>query len=226
MQICEKTMQILKNFSEINRGIVVKVGNTLATVSPQTNILAEASVPESFPVEFGIYDLSGLIGFISLFGDEPDLTFGPKQIDVSYSGGKRGGSYRYTDSKLIIAPPDKKITLKSEDIIFSLSEDDLHWMMRAASVVKAPQIAVVSNGKVVKLVAMDVKNDSTNMVEQIIGNGNGDQYKMIFASENLKLIPGAYDVVITKSNIARFTNVEGTLVYFVSTETGSTFAKE
>lgn len=223
MKLSENTLDILRNFSEINKGIVVKNGNVLSTMSPQKNILAEASVPESFPVEFGIYDLGGLIGFISLFGTEPDLGFEENQLVVSYSEGKRGGNYRYTDKKLIIFPPEKKIILKTEDIVFSLSEDDLLWVTRAASVVKAPNIAVASNGSIVKLVAFDTQNDASNKVEQIIGDGNGDVYTMIFKTENLKLIPGSYDVAITKDNIARFSNKNGNLTYWVSSETGSKF---
>ena len=48
MQISKQTFDILKNFSEINNGILVKPGSKLETISTMKNILATASLSETF----------------------------------------------------------------------------------------------------------------------------------------------------------------------------------
>ena len=49
MKISNDTRNVLKNFSTINSGIRVKSGNTLETISNMKNILAVATIDESFP---------------------------------------------------------------------------------------------------------------------------------------------------------------------------------
>ena len=54
MQISSETLAILKNFASINSNILINSGNTLKTISPVKNVLAEAVVEENFPTSFGI----------------------------------------------------------------------------------------------------------------------------------------------------------------------------
>ena len=55
MKISKHTLNMLKNFSDINMSIEVKTGNILRTVSVQKNILAQADVEDNFPQDFAIY---------------------------------------------------------------------------------------------------------------------------------------------------------------------------
>ena len=59
MQITRNTIDVLKNFSEINSSILVEEGNTIKTISPMKNILAKADVGDAFEQRFAIYDLMG-----------------------------------------------------------------------------------------------------------------------------------------------------------------------
>ena len=58
MKISNKTLDVLKNFSEINQSILITQGNKIKTVSALKNILAHAEVEETFPKDFAIYQLS------------------------------------------------------------------------------------------------------------------------------------------------------------------------
>ena len=62
MKLSEQTVNILKNFSDINQNILVKSGNQLQTMSTMKNILGTAEVSETFPRDFGIYDLNEFLG--------------------------------------------------------------------------------------------------------------------------------------------------------------------
>jgi hypothetical protein len=61
MKLSNETVAILKNFGAINQGILFKPGKTLKTVSSHKNILAEVSIKEDIPAEFGIYDLNNFL---------------------------------------------------------------------------------------------------------------------------------------------------------------------
>lgn len=223
MKLSDTTIELLKNFCTINQGIVVKGGNILSTCSPAKNILAEAKVTEVFPVTFGIYDLRRLLQVLSLYSDGAEIDFQDRQLVVSDSAGKRKTTYRYTEPSLIVSPPDKKLTLPSDDIQFELTSEELDWVRNAAAVLGSPQVAIQSDGKTVGITAYDTANDAADTNTLSHHDGNGDIYNMIFKTENLKMIPDAYEVTVTEKNIARFVNKNRNLTYWVSTEVGSVF---
>ena len=82
MNISNETLDILRNFSSINSNILVKPGSTLTTVSPVKNVMAKATVTESFDTEFGIWDLNKFLGTISLF-DSPNFEFNDNYLKIS-----------------------------------------------------------------------------------------------------------------------------------------------
>ena len=74
MNLSSDTVNVLKNFSDINQNILVKPGNKIQTISTMKNILAEAEVSEKFEDEFAIYDLPEFLRSVELF-DKPELKF-------------------------------------------------------------------------------------------------------------------------------------------------------
>ena len=82
MKISNDTRNVLKNFSTINSGIRVKSGNKLETISNMKNILAVATVNESFPQDFSIYNLPEFLGATSLLSD-PEFEFGDTSLTVA-----------------------------------------------------------------------------------------------------------------------------------------------
>ena len=66
MKLSNKTLEVLKNFSNINQNILIEEGNVVRTISTMKNILGSATITESFPIEFGIYDLNEFLGVMSL----------------------------------------------------------------------------------------------------------------------------------------------------------------
>ena len=74
MKLSDKTVNLLKNFSNINQSILFKEGSKLRTMSVMKNILAEAEVVEEFPKDFGIYDLNQFLNGMGLH-QNPDLDF-------------------------------------------------------------------------------------------------------------------------------------------------------
>ena len=226
MKLSNETVAILKNFGAINQGILFKPGKTLKTVSSHKNIQAEVSIKEDIPAEFGIYDLNNFLSVISLHKDDPSFEFDEKQVTIVGNKGRSKIKYRFTPSNMIVTPPEKQLTMPDAEIKFDLTAEDFDWVMRAASVLSSPQVAIESDGKKVSIVTLDLQNDSAHTDALEISEGNGNKFKMVFKTENItKIMPGSYDVFISSKGISHFKNKTVPLQYWVTTEAGSKFEK-
>ena len=221
MKLSEKTLTVLKNFAGINNSILVKQGTQLRTISVAKNILAEANIEEEFPRQFGVYDLNQFLNGLSLHQD-PEMDFSEASY-LTIREGRRKVKYFYADPAVIISPPEKEITLPSEDVHFQLDSSSLDKLLKAAAVYQLPDFCVVGNAGVIKLVVRDKKNDTSN--EYSIKVGETDkEFIFNFKVENIKIIPGAYDVVVSSKLLSRFTNTSFELKYYIAIEPDSTFA--
>jgi hypothetical protein len=226
MKLSNETVAILKNFGAINQGILFKPGKTLKTVSSHKNILAEVSIKEDIPAEFGIYDLNNFLSVISLHKDDPSFEFDEKQVTIVGNKGRSKIKYRFTPSNMIVTPPEKQLTMPDAEIKFDLTAEDFDWVMRAASVLSSPQVAIESDGKKVSIVTLDLQNDSAHTDALEISEGNGNKFKMVFKTENItKIMPGSYDVFISSKGISHFKIKTVPLQYWDTTEAGSKFEK-
>ena len=203
MKLSDKTLTILKNFAGINNSILVKKGNQLKTISVAKNILAEAQIEEQFSRDFAIYDLNQFLNGLSLHQD-PDLDFSPDSY-LTIREGKRRVKYFYADPAVIVSPPDKEISLPTEDVCFQLDSIALEKLLKAAAVYQLPDLAAVGEAGVVKLVVRDKKNDTSNEFAVVVGETDKN-FTFNFKVENIKIIPGAYNVVVSSKLLSRFSN--------------------
>ena len=220
MKLSDNTLNILKNFAGINNSILVKQGTQLRTISVAKNILAEAQIGEEFPRDFAIYDLNQFLNGLGLHQD-PEMDFSPDSY-LSIREGKRRVKYFYADPNVIISPPDKEITLPSEDVHFQLESTSLDKLLKAAAVYQLPDLSAVGGDGVVKLVVRDKKNDTSNEFAVVVGETD-KVFSFNFKVENIKIIPGAYDVVVSSKLLSRFTNSQHDLKYYIALEPDSTF---
>jgi len=220
MKLSEKTLTVLKNFAGINNSILVKQGNSLRTISVAKNILAEANIEEEFPRQFGVYDLNQFLNGLSLHQD-PDMDF-TEESYLTIREGRRKVKYFYADPQVIISPPDKEITLPSEDIHFQLESTSLDKLLKAAAVYQLPDLSVIGEAGIVKLVVRDKKNDTSNSYSVDVAETD-KEFTFNFKVENIKIIPGAYDVVVSSKLLSCFTNSEYNLTYYIALEPDSTF---
>jgi len=225
MKLSNDTLNLLKNFASINQGIYFKQGKTVKTVSPQKNIMAEGIIDEEVPVDFGVYDLNNFLSVLSLHKDDPTLAFEDKNVLISGLKGRSKIKYRFCEPTMIVTPPEKNIVVPDPEIKFTLNAEDFDWILRAAAVLSSPQIAVESDGKKIIISTIDLQNDSAHTDSLEIGDGNGDKYRMIFKTENLKMISGSYDVSISSKGVSNFKNKSKNLQYWITTEAGSKFEK-
>ena len=220
MKLSDNALAILKNFAGINNSILVKEGNKLRTISVAKNILAEAQIGEEFPRDFAIYDLNQFLNGLSLHSD-PDLDF-KEESYLSIREGKRRVKYFFADPAVIVSPPEKDIQLPTEDVCFQMDSVTLEKLLKAAAVYQLPDLSVIGEAGVIKLVSRDKKNDTSNEYAIIVGETD-QEFTFNFKVENIKIIPGAYDVVISSKLLSQFTNTSHNLKYYIALEPDSTF---
>jgi len=220
MKLSDKTISVLKNFSSINQSILFKEGNKLRTISVMKNILAEATISEEFAKDFGVYDLNQFLNGLSLH-QRPELDFGNDGYVVIREG-KMRSKYFFADPNVIVTPPDKEITLPSEDVCFEVSTEQLDKLLKAAAVYQLPDLSAVGDNGVVKLVVRDKKNDTSNDFAIVVGETDSE-FSFNFKVENIKVLPGTYDVVVSQKLLSRFTSKNHDLTYFIALEPDSTF---
>ena len=220
MKLSDNTLTVLKNFAGINNSILVKQGTKLRTISVAKNILAEAEIDEEFPRDVALYDLNQLLNILSTYPD-PNLDF-KEESYLAYREGNRRGKYFYSDPAVIISPPEKDITLPTQDVCFQLEHSVLSQVLKAAAVLQLPDLSVVGGAGVVKLVVRDKKNDTSHAEEFVVGETD-KEFTFNFKIENIKIIPGAYDVVVSSKLLSKFTNAKYNLTYYIALEPDSTF---
>ena len=219
MKLSSNTTNILKNFSQINQSILIKQGNKLKTISVMKNILAEAEIEEEFEKDFAIYDLNQFLSGLSLY-DSPDLDFGESYLTIR--DGRRRAKYFFADPDVIVSPPEKEISLPTRDVCFTVATQQLDKLLKAAAIYQVPDLSAVGRDGKVELVVRDKKNDTSHEFSEEVGETE-DEFNFNFKVENIKIIPGTYDVVISSKLLAEFTNKNTDLKYYIALEPDSTY---
>ena len=220
MKLSDKTLSLLKNFSGINQSILFKEGSSLRTISVMKNILAEATITETFPKDFGIYDLNQFLNGLNLH-QTPELDFENDKY-VMIREGKSRSKYFFADPSVIVIPPDKEIVLPSEDVCFVLNTQQLDKLLKAAAIYQLPDLSAVGEAGVVKLVVRDKKNDTSNDFSIVVGETDSI-FTFNFKVENIKILPGSYEVVISQKLLSQFTSTDRDLKYWIALEPDSQF---
>jgi hypothetical protein len=220
MKLSENTINILKNFASINPSLLVNPGDNLTTMSVNKSIYASASVEETFPSRFAIYEMSKFLGVISLFKD-PEFVFGDKQVKIE--SGRQTVNYTYTDPSMIVAPdPNKGINFPAADIEFSISQEELQKVVRATAVLQLPDIAVIGNGETITVTATNSKNPTTDIFGIEVGETD-KTFSMYFdVSDIIKLISGNYEVKISSKGLSQWKT--SNVLYYVATKANSSFS--
>ena len=219
MYISQETVSVLKNLSTINQSILIKAGKKLRSMSVMKNILVECDIDEEFDRDLAIYDLNQFLSCLSLI---PGAEIKLESNAIVITDGTNSIEYRYADPSVITAPPEKELKLPSEDVCVVLTDEHLNTVKKAAAVLQIPDVSFIGDGEKIYLTVRDKKNSGSNSYKIEVGETT-DVFQTNAKVENLKLLSGDYDVVISKKNLARFTSHSRPLVYFVAMEPDSTF---
>ena len=217
MKLSKETLGLIKNYASINNNLLFKPGNTLSTIAVSNTIMSSCTVAETFPNEFGIYDVNEFLAVLSLFED-PDLEFSEKTVSI-----KQGNSSikYFAAAPNSIVVPKKEIVFPDAEINFKLEASVLAMILKTAPIIKSTDVALLGDGSTITVVVGDKKNATSNAYTYTLGTTTS-VFKVNLKIENLKMVPGDYDVSISSKKISRF-KAAGDLVYYVAIEADSTF---
>lgn len=216
MKLTEYTLNVLKNFSVINSGVVLLPGTKQRTMSADQSILVEAELDEITDSKFGIYDLNQFLGNVTTLNN-PDLTFSEKVVTMD--DGSMQLTYFACSPEVIVSPPeDKNIELSKPDYEFVLTNAVLSKIKKLADMNNLPHLSVVRKDGQVKIVAHERKNDTSNHAATLIEESDGPSFTNTFKVENFKLIPDDYDVKIKHGAFAILKSKTKELKYVIAME--------
>ena len=227
MNLSNETVSVLKNFATINQNLVIKTGSSISTMSAMKNIVASAEVKEDFPTEFAIYDLNEFLASLSLF-EKPSLDFKNDFVVITEDGSTgKALKYWYSDPS-VVTTVTKEITMPECEVSFSLENNMLSDVQKAAAVIGVPDMILEAMDSGVALLKVtDKKNATANdyAVKVDVNNDDGKNlpYKFWFKVENLKLLSGTYDVAVSSKNISHFVNANVDIQYWIALEPESKY---
>ena len=221
MKVNEKTINVLRNYANINQSIEFREGNVLKTVSPLNTILASVETEEEFPRTFPIYELNRFLGTLDLFNN-PELDFMDNGVNITDDNHK--AIYRYCgSSSMFQTPPDKDITFPEPEVEFQLTQELFKKTINAANTLGLPEIVVEGDGSEIKLLVSDTGNVSSDNFSTKVGLTD-KTFHMIFKTENFSTIAeGAYNVSLSSKRISHFKREGDSLQYWIALEQNSTF---
>jgi hypothetical protein len=222
MELSENTLQVLKNFSTINQNLMIRAGNTIKTISEARNVLATAVVDSEFPEDIGIYDLNEFLGVLSLV-DTPSLKFGDGYVIVNDSTGRSNVKYFFSPEETLTTP-QKDVKMPDGDVKFTLDNDTLNRLRKAASTLGHGEVSISSKNGVLNLSVVESQNSTSNTYSIDIDGDFGDAtFNFIMNISNIKILPGDYDVSISSKLISQFSHKELNVQYWIALEKTSTY---
>ena len=223
MELNEKTLNVLKNFSGINQNLLIQEGNTIKTISEARNVVATAVVEEKFPQKFGIYDLNEFIGVLGLV-NEPNLKFAEESVTVSDSTGRSKVKYFFSPEETLTSPT-KDVNMPEPDVSFTLDNETLNKLKRAASTLGHSNVSITpSGGGILSLSVVDNENSTSNTYSiDIDGEYSSSDFNFTISIANLRILPGDYEVKLSRKLITEFKHKELDVRYWIAVEKTSNF---
>ena len=223
MELSENTLNILRNFSAINQNMLIKQGSAIKTISEARNVVAKADVAEEFSKDFGIYDLNEFIGVMSLV-DNPSLKFENDYVIVSDSTGRSNVKYFYAAEETLTAP-SKDVNMPEPDVKFTLDNDTLNRLKKAASTLGHNELSIKAKDGVLSLSILENQNSTSNTFSiDIDGEFKEDAvFNFVINISNIKILPGDYDVEISSKLITQFKHKGLNVTYWIALEKSSTY---
>ena len=221
--LSDDTINVLKNFATINPNLVFTPGQKVKTISESKTILAQADITEDMPKEFGVYDLNEFLSVYNLV-DTPTLTFEDKSVLIN---GANNQVVRYFFSEIeILTTPQKDIQMPDAELGFTLTDDILNQIRKAAAVLGHTELSLKGDNGVITASVVDTKDTTSNSFSYELDRDNAckNDFNFIVSIPNLKLLPGDYFVSISSKLISNWTNNNYPIEYFIALEKNSSFS--
>lgn len=205
MQLSKKTIDILRNFADINSSIIIPAGNTIITRPLANNIRAKYEAPEEFPCDIAIYDLYDFLSGLTTF-DNPEFDFKADHVVVSQktpgSNAVRRLKYNYSDASLIPPPPSKWYSIRNPLLEFTLAEADVKTILHVAGNYKLPDVSISPAEDSVDMVVHNSADSSSPRYSVALSDlKTSDDFSINLKVDTLKILKDNYTVKVEMSPV-------------------------
>lgn len=199
----ETTVEILKNFANINTQVVFKPGHAQRACNDTRNFIADVELPEPLPQECALYELNRLLGIIDTCKTDklPTIAFGDTSLTVEHDHGSVTIPYAHKD--VVAAPPSVQFHMKKSVASFDLPHALWQRIKRTAAVLQTTSlhIIVTNAGELVLKLVNDrdkggdaAGSASYNMPNTVVSDPTNNTWAVKF--DALELLPGDYSVEV------------------------------
>jgi hypothetical protein len=202
MKIDNETIEILKNFSQINNQIYVKKGNVIRSMERGKTILAESKLPFTFDIDFAIYDLNKFLLTINLFKN-PELIFEEKFVKICDE--RKSIDYFYANPETLDDSTVKALNnVKETEILdkISISYETLVNVKNISSTLDLECLMIEADGKNISFHMNKNNNQSAGNYKEIIGPTD-KTYKIVANKIKHKMLKDDYEMIIFDTAITK-----------------------
>ncbi|CCI88633.1 sliding clamp DNA polymerase accessory protein,phage associated [Yersinia phage phiR1-RT] len=231
MKLSKETISILKNFSSINSGLMLKKGSFVMTRAVNGTSYADATISDEIDFDVAIYDLPAFLSVLSLVGENAEITHDSKMANIEIRNGRSTINWASADPSSIKFPPSA-VKFPLAHVIFELPGEELKQLLRVSRGMGIDTLGITNNeGKIVINGYNKVSDSSCSKILYSLEAGEYDgehQFNILINMSNLKIVDGDYKVMIwgkikgtEKQAALRF---EGSQVnYVIAVESDSTY---
>ena len=222
MVLSKQTLLILRNFSRINKSIILGDDNCIKTMSLNEAIIGVYMPPEGENFKFkepvGIYDLPNFIATaMSIGSTDVEFDFSGEKILMTKDSLKL--EYGKTELELIQNEASKKTCEK----LANFNEFNATTTITNEEFKKVFDIGRTMNFDILNITQNEIKAynsqnplaNTFSLVKKVEGETKG--IKLLF--DNLLLYPGSYKIDIADDLVVKFTNLDieiGDLFYYIA----------
>lgn len=223
MNLSEQTLQILNNFAMIQPNLVFRPGTVVKTMADAKNIVASATLETEIPQEFGVYDLSSFLKTLSLV-DNPVLKLEKEHALISDSSGRSRIKYFYSDPEFLTSPT-RDIVLPSEEVKFVLDANTLGRLKKASATLGHDEVVIRNDKGVLVFSVQDAENKTSNQysLDHTGEFAEKANFSFVFNINLLKILPGDYEVALSKKLISHFKCKTLPVEYWIALEKTSEY---
>lgn len=228
IELSPRTLEILKNYVQINPSLLIRKGNNIETVAISSEIMSISNIAEEFPTDIAIYDLGKFLNQLKLFS-KPAITIDEQNRCMSIRDTdpeRQDASCRWMFADpSVIRSPKRMLPAPTPDVHFMMPASKLEALIKAANILGFKHIQVSRNDDTsIKITVIDmdmVEGTHYRVVLPATFNEEFTDVVAYWSIENLKVIIQDYSIALSRKLYSHIYAQD--IQYFIAIEKQSSF---
>lgn len=143
----DATLEVLKNFANINTQAVFKQGTAQRACNASRNFIADVELSQPLPMDCAVYELNRVLGVIDTCKGTtlPALEFGDGALTIKHDHGEVTIPYAHAD--VVASPPPHKFHMVNPIASFDLPQSLWNKIKRLASTLQISSLHLIIDKK-------------------------------------------------------------------------------